>query len=1181
MPELPKSDNTVILGALPEVQLEVRQGSRAAPYSFSHVDFLIGTVPGCDLRVPGADLPAVLCILARHPGGVKLRKLAPTQLLLVNGNTVSSAELVDGDRITLGAIDLYVHLQMPEKAPSPETGVPRELGTPIDKTLDLERQRQELANQRQELVQIRRELYERYQERRDRLAGLQEAVDRAARKVQERKRLLEADAQALDQRQQADAERQAELLRRAAEIETTARQLEDERRAWSAGQGKSLADLESKIADLAKREESLANEHRNMDARLSQYQADLVRLDRLQGAIEQRDQDLVGKEEACAKKLAQLQADSAELEAEALRLDALRAEFNEQNDRLASQKAEQDAAEHQLVQRAAALEGQQATLTSLRTRLERMREEVRQGEQELAKERQRQQQTKQEVAEDRQTLERQRQELAAEDSAREQERAALLERSAVLEAAVANLKQAQLKLTDEEARLEDRSRAIEERQRIHTENESILLSRLRQLAETQERLDSERNALRERTQALADAEKAREALQEQLRRRGEELAQRQKSVDDKLQAIEARNTDLDSRQFELDRQQQEALTRLGQASFELERNAESIAARHAELAQKENHQRHQFEQLQTLGKEIAGQRKALAQDRLALQLEQQAAAEAQTAAYTEFELMRKEAVDLQRRLPDLELHAGTTLERLTHAREQLRDHLAELHSYVHACQDDLDQLRGRIQKDEAGLQNHEQALRHSQEEHRLAVVAFRQQLISWQGQIGDMKRLLASDETRLERKEAQVAEQVKELDETTEKLARQAEELQERQEEVAGRRVEMDRHLVDMRDWYRKKLRELAGIDLAHEVSEADLVDDDGIVPIPWKDSQPVHQKSSDSNDEEALVPIGRNILSMTEPVDPGDRHLGETLAQLELVDRETLTALLVEARRQRRSLRQVLLAGGVITVYQLALIEAGQMERLMLGPVRVIDRLRVARSETTYRVYDPRRGEEAVLRHLSDEELQNAAHAEEYTQRFSEAMLDDANLARTLEVLDIAGRPAVLQEWLCGLPSSDWPPLAAAPGVCFRLLTQAALALAAIHKAGFAHGHLSDMSLFLTGEGLLKITGLGEPPWLCGVEEQTDPIGDLRALGRIVSGWCTPTGVRKGAKAKPLPDSLVSVLYRLNAEGKTGYQSASELLTDLDQAGADIPANAEAWDRLLRYIKEHGTPEALLRQSA
>ena len=40
-------------------------------------------------------------------------------------------------------------------------------------------------------------------------------------------------------------------------------------------------------------------------------------------------------------------------------------------------------------------------------------------------------------------------------------------------------------------------------------------------------------------------------------------------------------------------------------------------------------------------------------------------------------------------------------------------------------------------------------------------------------------------------------------------------------------------------------------------------------------------------------------------------------LRDAQLVDPDTLTALLAEARRQRRSLRQVLLSSGVITLYR------------------------------------------------------------------------------------------------------------------------------------------------------------------------------------------------------------------------------------------------------------------------
>src|SRR5206468_2700853 len=107
--------------ALPLVELEVSQGGRTTTFSIGQVDFLVGTVPGCDLRVPGTDLAAVLFLLARHPGGVSLRKLAPTQTVVVNGQTVTRAELGHGDRITVGTMDLLVRIKsMPTRQPAME-----------------------------------------------------------------------------------------------------------------------------------------------------------------------------------------------------------------------------------------------------------------------------------------------------------------------------------------------------------------------------------------------------------------------------------------------------------------------------------------------------------------------------------------------------------------------------------------------------------------------------------------------------------------------------------------------------------------------------------------------------------------------------------------------------------------------------------------------------------------------------------------------------------------------------------------------------------------------------------------------------------------------------------------------------------------------------------------------------
>ena len=101
---------------LPGVRVEVRNGSmRPAVYDLTGEEFLIGSVPGCDLRLPGTNLPPVICLIARQPDGVRLRKLAPTLPVLVNGQPISQTaptSLVHGDCISVGAVDIHVMIEL-------------------------------------------------------------------------------------------------------------------------------------------------------------------------------------------------------------------------------------------------------------------------------------------------------------------------------------------------------------------------------------------------------------------------------------------------------------------------------------------------------------------------------------------------------------------------------------------------------------------------------------------------------------------------------------------------------------------------------------------------------------------------------------------------------------------------------------------------------------------------------------------------------------------------------------------------------------------------------------------------------------------------------------------------------------------------------------------------------------
>lgn len=1035
----PPSDWT---DALPAVTLTVRHGSaRPATYALDGVDFLLGSVPGCDLRV-ASDGPMLLCLIARHPSGVTLRKLTPTPALLVNGQSVSQRDLADGDRIQIGPVDIAL-------AVGPLSS---DLASPYE-------------------------------------------LQAAAAQLRQKLLLFQTEKQALDAR---------------------------------------------------------AHE---IDCKIEQYEADVLRLHRLQSDVEIREVEVRKQANELNAKRDELQRNTAESEEQLAQLDQWRSKLAEQAESLARAKQTQDADARQMAERIAAFEGQQATLAVLRGRLERMRDEIRSRDQELERQREAMESRAAALAQKEEAFEKRRVDFESESTQTALDRETWRERSTAVELAAHQLRAAQEKLRLDADRIQRDAQELDQRKQRIEEGEAILHGRLTQLAETQERLDIDRKSLQERSVAIFEREQACVTLQEQLLRRSEELATRRKELEERLQEAQARSIQLDERE-------KQWTVEVEATRAELQRQAETIRIQVIEASGLEGKQ---LEQLQHL----AARQQAQDEERALFQRDQQTAMERLFQARADLEALRDQALELVKQLPDAEVRADIAIGRLSGVREQLRGHLAEIHEYVRQCQVELEQLRSKLQSDVEGLKEHETSLRRNQDEHRLAVAAFRQQLVDWQAQIAELKRHLSRDESRLEKKHAEVEEQSRAMEAESQRLAQQAVEIEQQERDVADRRLEMDRHLGDMREWYRKKLRELAGIPLVPGA----------VVSEP----PPAEAMEVGEDGEPGIVPIARNILSITAGADPGDQKLGQVMRSAQLIDADTLSALLAEARRQRRSLRQVLLASGVITLYQLALIEAGNVDGLMLGPVRIIDRLRNTARETVYRVFDPRRGAEAVLRHLGEADMADAVRPDAFRSRFTQAKLNDVHLANTLEVMDLAGRPAALEEWLTGLPSSDWPPLAAAPGVCHRLLTQAAQGLATAHRAGLVHGHLSEPLLFLTGDGILKICGLGEPAWLVGLQEDEDPTprDDLRALGKIAAGWCTPAGVRKGPKTKPLPEPLISILYRLAADGDAGYREVAELLTDLHQAAASIPANSEAWDRLLKYVRENGAAEAVLRQSA
>ena len=1018
-----------------------------------------------------------------------------------------------------------------------------------------------------------------------RLADLRDRearLDATAAELNRQREFFVADRAILDKaRETFEAERTAEL---------------DRLNAWEKG-------FAGREAELARREEQLRTDREVLDGDRSRFQDDMLLLERRAAVVDDRERELDARSNEVTLRLDQLMRDAAEwdetVQVAATEQERLRAEA----ERLDRQKAELDAQTARLAERAGQLESQQAVLAVLRSKLDRSRAEAEREATQLAMARVREDEAQAELRSRIREAEQLRAELNIVQENTAVERQRLEERDSLLAAGLEEIRQQKESLAAEDARLRQQETELDTRTAEFAEQAGSLKGRMAQALDLQSRLEADRVAVREREAALARSEEARVALQEQLRRRAEELTTRARTLDEVARQVAADRTSLDQARAAIDSVRATAEQQAAEIRTGVELRAAEVEQQITAFREREEALGRQVARLKDVGAAVAAERKNLADVRAKWEADRAAGLDADRKRRDELEAFRRQAaadIDaLRAEAPELEAKATAALDRLSAARDMLRGHLSELNDFARQNRDDLETVRAQMRLEADRLREQEAALNRSRAEHRLAVTAFRQQLIDWQGQVTEIKQGLTRSESRLEAKQAAVDEAARQVDATSQQLAEQAERLRLEREAVTAKRAEMDRHLADMREWYRKKLRELAGARSAERGTRNDGTDEE---PAFDKPRLAAIEETDPAGPESSRSALRAPSSALDEELDPGDRQLGELLRSLELVDADTLTALLAEATRQRRTLRQVLLASGTVTLYQLALIEAGNLDGLMLGRLRVIERMRSSAREAIYRVFDPTRGGVFLLRHLAEAEAHDALHPDEFRQRFAAAR-DAAHqhLAGVVEVLDLNGRPAVLLEWPAGLFSGDWPASAAHPGCWVRLLTMAAQGLTAAHRAGLTHGRLTADSFLLTSDGVLKVTGFGEPPWLAGnpAPVESTPAADLRALGQVAFGWSQPAGgsgrgtrAKTARSAKPFPPELQAIIRRLEADpeppmadtvvSERGYESAADLLTDLKRVARETAFSDDAWNKLLRHVAEtapDGTPG--LRRSA
>src|SRR5207244_3476996 len=147
----------------------------------------------------------------------------------------------------------------------------------------------ELETLRAELTATRNDLQQRYNERRDRLAGLQQSVQTAARKVQDEKREFGG-------RQQAIARRSADLDRRERELAASTEDHDRTRKTTETEHAKTTDELRAATEQSQQRQIEMDEREARLAANEERHRADLVRLDRFQDTVDQRERQVTAAE---------------------------------------------------------------------------------------------------------------------------------------------------------------------------------------------------------------------------------------------------------------------------------------------------------------------------------------------------------------------------------------------------------------------------------------------------------------------------------------------------------------------------------------------------------------------------------------------------------------------------------------------------------------------------------------------------------------------------------------------------------------------------------------------------------------------------------------------------------------------------------------------------------------------
>lgn len=1136
--------------SLPLVRLTLRSETGETKFEFRHDSILLGNAPQADIPLAGSSgLQAVASVAA---GGLRVRYFdasQPVSFLKVRDELTLGTATLRLDFLADTSLSAARHsavappaeiaelkAQLERDRAEWESDAERQAELLAVRTRESQEKEKQLQAERQELEQLRASLskavpnvpadveavrsellklrdslYQQYRQRRDSVVAMREAVRHAASKVQEEKRQLRQEAAEQHDTQTQLAVVQHQLTEERNELAKQAKLLEEWQQQLFADQTAQRAEAE-KLA-------SLKLEH---DSKTKELHDDLVRLQRQQEALDRRQQTLSEREQS-------IQQTENYWSSELPKLHGLQTDVEKRLFELAALSTSQQAERTTLDATKAELDQQAAQLIRDRQSIHDRLEGCTAWERQLGQDRLRLDRLEAELAHRQQTL-------AREFAEQQQAEITWRERVAESEAEYASLRteieaarQVLAERDTVEANLAARQASLDEANVELQQRQQLLDHRLNRVNHLRLKLHQRRQALQQQVQVVTHSESAHESLQEQLRRRMGILAQRESEQQSLESTYQARLQEVMHTEAALQSQKAE-----WQSHTQSER--EALDARRQTLDEQALQLQKDRDTISELQQQLLVQRQQLEHDRREAITQR----EAITVHHAELETARQQFAES---LPSLLRSAETALERVMTVRSQLRTQLHEIHAYRQRCYEEITSKRAEVQSLAAQFEQQQQVLSRLQDEQRLEAAALKQDVLHWQSQVQLLTGQWQASQSDISEKEELLASRAKQLEQNQSRLQLRSNELQDRERDINYRRSEVNKHLSDMQGWYRVKLRDMAEKKLPHTADEADV----------------------ELFDPPQILPLKSTRAS-------SDEHLADLLSGMGLVDGATLNTLIEEAQKQRMSLRDCLLQNEFLTSFQMELIETGRVESLVLGPLRVIDRLRISTMETIYRVFDPRLGDEALLRQLSASV--DANWKAEYQNLFAQAaQVQHPNVAGTFESLTMTGSPAVLQEWVVGLPGSEWQSIVTDASVALKLVVQLASGLTALHNTSLVHGQLHPGRLLLTPAGELKICGAGEPRWLSGLSSTTEPTmaDDVNAAIEIILPWC------RGRKPS---GAMQDFIKKLEAKQiKTAEQLQSSAYATL----RSLPQDDTAWKELLHFVQDRlGTSEVQpLKKSA